>query len=362
MERGPIRVLELAGEARDRGRAHGEAYADEIRAYADERIDLVCQGQWSSHRLERASVLAIAEECVPAHAAYSRELTDELRGLAESTRLSLGELVIAGGFTDFVDVVYGQLGHEGVSEDDCTAMIVPDARAGGAGFLAQTWDMHDTATDFVVLLDVRPTDGPRSLVFSTVGCLGQIGMNDAGICIGINNLAGADGRVGVTWPFVVRKALEQTDLDDALECITGAALSGAHNYLLFDSGGRGYNVEAFSTTTQVTELRDEILVHANHALTDAARAVSRERPAELKASSEARLRTGVDALARGTVELDDLVRLIRHPTICYQGAPPFRIETCGAAIMRPRTGDLWACWGLPSENEFERFTLSAVAS
>ncbi len=56
-------------------------------------------------------------------------------------------------------------------------MIVPDELAGGAGFLAQTWDMHDSATEHVTLIRVAPDSGPAALVFTTVGCLGQIGMN-----------------------------------------------------------------------------------------------------------------------------------------------------------------------------------------
>jgi isopenicillin-N N-acyltransferase like protein len=79
-------------------------------------------------------------------------------------------------------------------DDTCTAVIIPDGRAAGAGFLAQTWDMHASATPHVVMLDTVPDPGPAALVFSTVGCLGQIGMNEAGIAIGINNLTAADGR------------------------------------------------------------------------------------------------------------------------------------------------------------------------
>ena len=94
-----------------------------------------------------------------------------------------------------------------VVEDDCTAFIVPDHRAGGAGFYGQTWDMHDTATEHVVLLRVAPTEGPSALVFTTVGALGQIGMNELGVCLGINNLTATDGVAGVTWPQVVRSAL-----------------------------------------------------------------------------------------------------------------------------------------------------------
>ena len=196
--------------------------------------------------------------------AYLDESLDG-KGTDEASGLSAAEAVIVGGFTDFVDVLRAQAGavHE---EDDCTAVLVPDALAEGQGFLAQTWDMHDSATEHVVLLEIEPEGGPRAFVFSTVGCLGQIGLNEAGIAIGINNLAAATGRVGVTWPFVVRKALQQTDIEAALACVVDADLAGAHNYLLLDRHGRGYNVEAMPDCRAVTKLEDSLLAHTNHCL------------------------------------------------------------------------------------------------
>ncbi len=49
--------------------------------------------------------------------------------------------------------------------------------------------------------------------------------------------------------------------------------------------------------------------------------------------------------------------LTRDETICVRGTPPMHIESCGAAIMRPSTGDFWAVWGLPAENDYEHFTV-----
>ena len=91
-------------------------------------------------------------------------------------------------------------------EDDRTAFIVPDSlSADGRGSSVRPWDMHASSAPYVVLLHGRPTGAPAFLAFSLTGCIGMIGMNDAGIAIGINNLLGAEGQVGVTWPFVVRR-------------------------------------------------------------------------------------------------------------------------------------------------------------
>ena len=293
---------------------------------------------------------------LPAHRAYASDLSDEMEAMARASGLSAAEAIIVGGFTDFVDAVRTQTDtvHE---EDNCTAVLVPDALAAGQAFLAQTWDMHDTATEHVVLMDIQPDRGPRAFVYSTVGCLGQIGLNDAGIAVGINNLAASTGGVGVTWPFVVRKALQQTDLEAALACVVDAELAGAHNYLLLDAHGRGYNVEAMPGCRTVTKLEESPLTHTNHCLHAAAKSEQAERPAALLESSERRLARADELLdGKDPITLDRLMALTRDDVaICHRSQPPFHVESSGAAIMRPATGELWAVWGLPSENEYEAF-------
>lgn len=359
-----IRLLTVTGTPYEMGYQHGVAYREDIRRYTAERVGLVCSGRWSGHELPRAEVLALAEACLPAHEAYAPDLMAELHGLAAATDLSLGELLIVGGFTDFVDTVYNtyrqrQAAVERLPIDDCTAFIVPDAHtADGAGFFGQTWDMHDTATEFVILLHTQPTHGPASFIFTTVGCVGQIGLNSAGIAIGINNLLGADGQLGVTWPFVVRNVLAQTNLADALACITEAPLAGAHNYLLFDKTGHGYNIEAMPSHLHITPLEEESIVHTNHCLVSQTIALSQTRLPESQRSSEARLDKAADLLQERPLTAEHLMALTRdQEAICVQAKPPLGIETCGAAIMRPKTGDFWAVWGLPSENEYEHFKL-----
>lgn len=360
-----IRVLELSDSPYNMGYQHGIAYADAIRHFAEERVKLSSEEAWTGRNLPRHEVLALAEACLDQHRLYAPNLVEELRGMADATNLSLAELLICNGFTDFIDTVY-KVGETSPSQaapvgaDNCTVFAVPDHKAsGGKGFYGQTWDMHDTATPHVILIHGKPKQAPEFFAFSSVGCVGMIGMNSEGIAIGINNLLGADGQIGVMWPFVVRKALEQSNLDDALKCITEARLAGAHNYMLFDKTGRGYNIEAMSTTMHITELKDEPLVHTNHCTIQQTRNVERKRDPVSQTSSEARLNQGKKLLAKDNITLEDLQALTRdEEAICVTSKAPKFVETCGAAIMRPATLDFWMCWGLPIHNEYEHFKLS----
>lgn len=353
----PIRRTVLAGDPVARGRAHGLAWAEGIRAYTEERVRLASNGTWAGRPATRADVLGLAEAMIPAHRAYAPDLYAEMAAMADAAGISAAEAIVVGGFTDFVDALRARAG-EAPEEDDCTAVVVPDARAGGAGWLAQTWDMHDSATEHVVLLEVRPDEGPASLVFTTVGCVAQIGMNAAGVCVGINNLTAADGRIGVTWPFVVRKALQQTSVEAALACILDAELAGGHNYLLFDAHGDGADVEAMSTFRAVEPLGDAPIVHTNHALHPEAQAREAARSVELKASSVDRLEIGRALLAEGEVTLARLEAWTREPTaICRRSTAPYHLESSGAVLMRPKTRELWAVWGVPADGKYERFVL-----
>ena len=362
MRRPPIRILDAAGSPEALGAAHGSAYADEIRQYARERIDLVAAGGWSGGPIAVADVLDIATSMLPAHESFDAALHAEMLAMADAAGITPAEAVVVGGFTDFVDTVRAVVGGPTpteVIEDDCTAVIVPDHRAaGGNGFLAQTWDMHDSATEHVVLLRLRPTDAPALNVFSTTGCLGQIGMNVDGVCVGINNLTGIDGTRGVAWTSVVRGMLATSTAAEAVQVLLGADLAGAHNFLIFDRSGTGYNVEAFPSARPVVELADGPLVHTNHALDPAAIAVQADRAPLLTASSTKRLDTARDLLAEGEIDEQRLMELFREPdAICQTATQPLHIESSGAAIMRPASDDFWACWGRPVDNDFQRVAM-----
>lgn len=348
-------VLTTAGSPEAIGLAHGEAFGDQIRSYMETRRKLSLFGT----DLTEEQVTEIAEEMLGAHRDYDEDLYREMIAMADAAAITPAEAVIVGGYTDFIDAVRALASGRAV-EDTCTAVITPDASSDGSGFLAQTWDMNASATPHVFMSDVTPDGSPRALAFTTHGTLGQIGMNSAGIAIGINNLTVTDGGIGVTWPFVVRKALKQTNFDDALTCITEANLAGGHSFLLFDSIGNGASIEATTTQTMIDKLNEEPLVHTNHCLFPETQSVEGDRPPSLNANSTNRLgdaqRHLASTLPHTVASMKEM--LSDENSICRRPEPPFEYESSGAVIMRPGTAELWACWGQPSDNEFEHFTLS----
>jgi isopenicillin-N N-acyltransferase-like protein len=161
---------------------------------------------------------------------------------------------------------------------------------------------------------------------------------------------------------VVRRVLKQETLDDALRCVVEAELAGAHNYLLLDRHGRGYNVEAMPGHCAVEPLDDEPLLHTNHCLAPETRALEAQKSAALLDSSLDRLERARTLCQQRPLDFERLVALTRDPGVCQRARPPFHIESSGAAIMRPASGDFWAVSGLPTEGEYRRLRLDGATA
>ncbi len=344
MHREPLRVLDLAGSPADLGRGHSEACGPLIRRYVDERLSRAADQRWSGGgTVDRDFILAAAESTLSSHESYSPELFEEMTAMSAAAGITPAEAVLVGGFTDLVDVLRSRAG-QAATEDNCTAVLDP-----AAGVLAQTWDMHKSAEDYVFVFRIHPDDGPASIVFTTAGCLGQIGMNEAGIAVGINNLT-SWGKAGVTWPFVVRKVLAQTDLEAAVDAVVSADLAGGHNFLVLGPDGVGVNIEAMPGRNEVTTVTTEPFVHSNHCLAPDTAGEEAPRLAESMVSSDIRLKLGTE-MAR------DLESFFAEPAISRHGANPEDTSTCGAVIMEPALGSMRAIWGVPGDGPWETLAL-----
>jgi isopenicillin-N N-acyltransferase-like protein len=343
MHGGELRVLEAFGNAADLGRAHGETCAAMIRKYTDDRINLTSQEDWSGGVADRDLILSCADETLEHHERFSESLYTEMVAMADAAGITPQEAVAVGGFTDLVDVVRTRVGTT-PAEHNCTGIINPRL-----GLFAQTWDMHASAGEFVMMLKLDPLMGPDVFVQTTAGCLGQIGMNEAGVAVGINNLTSM-GKPGVTWPFVVRKALEQTDLDDAIKAVLDADLAGGHNYFLMGPEGEGATIEAMPTNKKVKRTNGSAVVHTNHCLYP-----------ETAAEEGPRLQAWVDSsnqrLAIGEESADDLDAFFSRPEISRKVSEPHEVGTCGAVIIEPGTRTMKAVWGIPGEHPWETFRL-----
>ncbi len=109
------------------------------------------------------------------------------------------------------------LGYSRVTAGDCTAY------AAAGGVLAQTVDLNGNLDDQIAVLEVA---GPprRSLLLSFGGLLGYLGVNDAGVAVGLNLVLGGTWRPGVPPYLAIRHVLDTAEsVDHAVECVGRAA-------------------------------------------------------------------------------------------------------------------------------------------
>ncbi len=208
--------------SRERGRIHGESFAADIRDLAKIRTELI-MAAWDQRTPDL--VRSQAEAHLPILERYHGELFEEFVGIAEGSGLSLTDLLILNHYTDLRDL---KLEEGDRLEEGCSILHV---RHGSEVLVGQTWDMHATATPFVMMM-LLPDEG--CWVMTITGCLGLCGLTRDGLAVGINNLVMSDARVGVSWPTLVRAMLLAGTTQGAEKVLRETPVGSGHHYILAD--------------------------------------------------------------------------------------------------------------------------------
>lgn len=360
-------AIKLRGNHYEMGYQHGILLRDEIHAIAKLRLGSCAEASWTGKTIAFENVISLADACLPYHRDYAPHLLDEWKGLADTTGLGLAEILIVNGFTDFADVIANSEYPAITSATrqtvlECTTfMVSPQRSAKGYPLIGQNWDLHRSLSPYVIMMRAYPKNAPAFMSLTLTGCIAMAGMNEHGISVCINNLADATGRPGVTWNMVVRKILEQDNIEDAVQCVLDAPLAGAHNYLIMDAHGQGVNIEAMSRHYWHSPL-DDYIVHSNHCLDDSTAQYEQALSKQEQDDSHSRYQRAIQILSKtDTVSVQTLMDLTRNRedgvySICAITAPEWDVETCGSIIMSPATRELWALQGLPLGQEFVRYS------
>ncbi|MFT3700440.1 MAG: C45 family autoproteolytic acyltransferase/hydrolase [Kofleriaceae bacterium] len=370
-----MRTLHLpAGKsAREWGRVHGESFRGEIQALAQIRIYLCTRiGGFKT----RDQVIAAAAAHLPVLASYDRALSDELIGIAEGARVTPEEIVVANHYTDLRDLdpdpskwtpapthddanAHGATkGASGLGGDGCSVIW---AESPTGRVLAQTWDMHATAIPYVMTLHVPESDhGPAAQLLTVTGCLGMAGMNAARVGIAINNLYSTDATLGIVWPAMVRRALQQKTALAARDVITTSPIGSGHHYFVADRE-HAFAIEASGTRRKQVFDGGPRYCHTNHSFDPDVAARSKvpdssttyDRLKLLEANTQP-VKDLRDAWTRLGSE-DGWPRSIN--TNMATPESPHGAATCGAIAMNLSTGEVWAQQGFIHNVEPEKTQL-----
>ncbi|MFH1269254.1 MAG: C45 family peptidase [Planctomycetota bacterium] len=242
----PHSLETISGSPRERGRAYGQRFSEEIRRFLDVQI----YAAFAERPAEKDELLRYAGACLEPIRQLSTELVEELEGLAEGSGLGLEEHVLI--------ALHEELWHRGVipSTAHCTAIAVgpPDTRDGKT-FVAESWDWMVNLYGTSRMLLWERADGPSVLSYSYPGLWIGAGVNSAGIALCWTSAPDKSipgPAVGVPSYLLIAHLLYQPSLEAVEEEAKRAAQAGWFTFVMADGDGRLLNIEG-SPKRVVTE-------------------------------------------------------------------------------------------------------------
>lgn len=336
-------VLELdARKPRQCGHIHGETLREQIQEIAEIRLSFMLADTGFT---SVADVLDIAKAHLPLLKTFDEALYLELIGIAEASNLSPERIVVLNHYTDMRDL----RPHTEILDGGCSVVYMP-ARLGP--IIGQTWDIHGSAQDYLVMLriqqpfDVVPPKEGEAMLFSIAGCLGMTGLSSLGVAVCINNLNSYDARIGVVWPALVRKMLRQKDAETARDLVLNTRLGSGHHYTMADPH-HVFGIETSGTKKKVTQTGSQRMhYHTNHCLDEEMAKTHGIRKGSTTYQRYEKLESLLPKQQpHSPTELMELfgeVSAERNPQQVHQSA------TCGAIVMDLNKRHVTACKGPPS--------------
>ncbi len=337
-------LIEVAGTAFERGAGLGTQLGERIRAFLDQ--DLARVNRVRARPLSHAAARRYVARVAPIVEAELPEIAQEVRGLAAGARIA------------YADAMLLQFRRELISaaDDDCTTVAGFDARG---AFVAQNVDLAGDLEDLGIVVRERPSEPgePAVLMFTHVGLLGYLGLNAAGLGVGINMVLSDGWRPGVAPYLLVRQLLRQRSLAAALHEIERVPRASSRCFLITD-GTRIVDVEMTAREHAVAEAGFHL--HTNHYVIPAL-AVHDRYPAG--GTSRPRFERAELLLGdRGDLSPEKLAAVLRdhdrHPLGICAHQPGALNRTIASVMLFPSEGRLLASMGPPCSNDYHPYELA----
>jgi isopenicillin-N N-acyltransferase like protein len=268
-------LIEMSGSPEERGRQYGKQAGDRIRRCAE-----IYLAAFASQGVSWERARELARGFARRIEAYDPDAISEIRGIAAGAEMPFEDIVALNARTELLYGASKDAKKQDEEPDGCTGVIVrADLTANGHTLHGQNWDWRDECGDIGVVLRVAPTGGPRFLCFVEAGMLARAGLNEHGVSITGNFLScERDGtRDGVPIPLIRRQVLMSDGLAPALQAVMRAPRAFSNNLMIAHAPPQGELGEAVDLETTPDECfwvmrEDGLLTHANHFVSEAARA------------------------------------------------------------------------------------------
>jgi len=337
------------------------------RLNVDSVLNLICRRGNPNHSLK--VMQDYLKTCIPITEKHLPDLVEETMGIAKGAGKSFEDIFLLNAFLDMFDFTFPKVKDE-LFAGGCTCFGIRNIKT-GVGYIAQNYDVRNLFAPGLAILDIKSSEGLRSLVVTIAGMVGCVGFNEVGLGVVINNLTPIDSRPGVPHNYVVRHILSQENIGDAINALASLPRASGYNYILGDGNGEIIGLETTATSYNVyLPENGTILCHSNHYITDALRKA--EGTPEFNGDSIVRYSRARNLLYQlnnsEIVLLDGLKKIMRdhvnYPhSICrhtvhnggdrkeYQG------ETVFSVVLDLKRLEMHYCQGNPCSNNYRLIKL-----
>jgi isopenicillin-N N-acyltransferase-like protein len=370
-------LIDLHGDARERGRRHGAMarvrVERSIATYA--RLFAYCGIDWETAQRRGAGY---RETIV----ALDPSLLDEIEGIAAGAGRHVDEILALNARTEILPSTYpgephawwSRISDANAAADvpdwgECTAIAVrPSASATGGTLLAQNWDWLGAQREALVLLRMRTPERVACLTLSEAGMLAKIGLNDRGFAVCLNILRSRDDgtRPGVPVHVLLRLLLGCGSVGEAIGRASRLEFGASSNVLCADATGDSAALECSPRGMHVVRGAGATLCHTNHFVAPAAAASEAVLAPSLSSRPRLARAEAIVASTTGPLGVADLKRLLRDESagflsICRSPdpsvAPEARIESVASVIMELAAGVMHVAPDVPSRADYVPFAL-----
>ena len=262
--------IEVSGTPHNAGLQYGRKAATRIHRSID-----ICRRLFAEKGVEWAQARRAAPRFATRIEQVYPRIAEEMRAVAQGADVPFEDIVTINARTELLHGYFGKAREAGEDVDGCTgAVALPGTTREGHMIHAQNWDWRDECVESSIVLKFVPDAGPSMLIFGEAGVMASVGLNNAGLAITSNHLESeGDGkREGLPNPIVKRQVLSQCGLGPAIETVLEAERSSSTNFLLSHREGEAFALEATPERVFWLTPEEDLLVHANHFVSPAARA------------------------------------------------------------------------------------------
>lgn len=263
-----MKTLKLEGKPKKRGFVHGETYKTDISEIINlwkESLQLSNDNKLKEYIddfFEKTDFLPVINRWAP-------EILEEVNGIAKSANV-YNKIILAFQFLDEFVWYQNKNWIENSTTNKCSALGIFKEKDTPV-ILAQNLDNSDFYDKYQVIMHTKDENSlVEQLIFTVPGYIGFNGMNNHSIGICCNALTQLRFSTnGLPVSFIVRKVLEQSNFNNAIDFVKNIHHATGQNYMI---GGPDRIISLECSANKVSQCFNNEKVtriyHTNHPLTN----------------------------------------------------------------------------------------------